>query len=56
MTKLGQRYTDEQILKIIDCILSALMGFKLKKLPHGNVNCESIFVDYHPEIEIIDFA
>lgn len=38
-------------MKMIDCVLSGLMGFRLNKLVHGNVNCSTILIDHHPILE-----
>lgn len=44
-------YSEEQIMKMIDCVLSGLMGFRLNKLIHGDVNCWTILIDNNPILE-----
>lgn len=48
MKQKGTKYSEQNILKLIDCALSALMAFRLKELSHGNISCQSILIDTTP--------
>ena len=44
-------FTESEILFMIDCVLSALIGFNFKKLLHGDINSSSIFKKYLKDSE-----